>query len=76
MRVYRIQLAPTANVLSAGAPTASNAPLQWPDKPSIAVLAFANMSSDPEQEFFADGIAEDIITALYRYPSLLVIARN
>ncbi len=47
-----------------------------PDKPSIAVLPFANMSNDPEQEFFADGIAEDVITALSRYPSLFVIARN
>jgi len=46
------------------------------DKPSIAVLPFQNMTADPEQEFFADGIAEDIITALSRYPSLLVIARN
>ena len=50
--------------------------LPLPDKPSIAVLAFANMSGDPEQEFFSDGIAEDIITALSRYPSLFVIARN
>jgi adenylate cyclase len=50
--------------------------LPLPDKPSIAVLPFANMSSDPEQEFFADGIAEDVITALSRYPSLFVIARN
>jgi adenylate cyclase len=46
------------------------------DKPSVAVLPFANMSVDPEQEFFADGIAEDVITALSRYPSLFVIARN
>jgi adenylate cyclase len=44
--------------------------------PSIAVLPFTNMSGDPEQEFVADGIAEDIITALSRYPSLFVIARN
>ncbi len=50
--------------------------LSLPDKPSIAVLPFANMSNDPEQEFFADGIAEDVITALSRYPSLFVIARN
>jgi adenylate cyclase len=50
--------------------------LPLPDKPSIAVLPFANMSSDIEQEFFADGIAEDIITALSRYSSLFVIARN
>jgi TolB-like protein/Tfp pilus assembly protein PilF len=46
------------------------------DKPSIAVLPFNNMSGDPEQEFFADGIAEDIITALSRFHDLLVIARN
>jgi adenylate cyclase len=46
------------------------------DKPSVAVLPFINMSGDPDQEFFADGIAEDIITALSRYPSLFVIARN
>src|SRR5262249_28266948 len=47
-----------------------------PDKPSVAVLPFTNMSADPEQEFFADGIAEDVITALSRFPSLFVIARN
>jgi adenylate cyclase len=47
-----------------------------PGKPSIAVLPFENMSGDAEQKFFADGIAEDIITALSRYPSLFVIARN
>src|SRR5215472_10973596 len=46
------------------------------DKPSIAVLPFENMSGDPEQEFFATGVAEDIITALSRYPSLFVIARH
>ena len=46
-----------------------------PDKPSIAVLAFTNMSGDPEQEYFTDGITEDIITELSRF-SLLVIARN
>jgi adenylate cyclase len=50
--------------------------LTLPDKPSAAVLPFTNMSSDPEQEFFADGIAEDVITALSRCPSVLVIARN
>lgn len=47
-----------------------------PDKPSIAVLPFENMSGDPEQEYFADGIVEDIITALSRVPSIFVIARN
>ena len=47
-----------------------------PDKPSIAVLPFQNMSGDPEQEYFADGIVEDIITALSRFKWLFVIARN
>ena len=50
--------------------------LTLPDKPSIAVLPFQNMSGDPEQEYFADGIVEDIITALSRFKSLFVIARN
>ena len=45
-------------------------------RPAIAVLPFVNMSRDPEQEYFSDGISEDIITALCRYPSLFVIARN
>jgi len=47
-----------------------------PDKPSIAVLPFANMSDDPKQEFFSDGITEEIITALSKVPRLFVIARN
>lgn len=47
-----------------------------PDKPSIAVLPFTNMSGDPEQEYFADGVVEDIITALSHFPRLFVIARN
>lgn len=50
--------------------------LGLPDKPSIAVLAFDNMSGDPEQEYFSDGITEDIITALSRSPWLFIIARN
>lgn len=53
-----------------------NQPVTRPDKPSIAVLAFENMSGDPEQEFFSDGITEDIITALSRSPWLFIIARN
>ena len=52
------------------------APLGDPDGPSIAVLPFTNMSGDPEQEYFADGIVEDIITALSRVSRLFVIARN
>jgi TolB-like protein/class 3 adenylate cyclase len=47
-----------------------------PDRPSIAVLAFQNMSGDPEQAYFADGIVEEIITALSRVPSFFVVARN
>jgi len=60
-----------------GAPSPTLAPaLALPDKPSIAVLPFANMSGDPEQEYFADGMAEEIITALSRCHALFVIARN
>ena len=51
-------------------------PPPLPDKPSIAVLPFQNMSGDPEQEYFADGMVEDIITALSRFPQIFVIARN
>ena len=50
--------------------------LQLPDKPSIAVLPFDNMSGDPEQEYFSDGIAEDIITDLSKFSWLMVVARN
>ena len=55
---------------------AEQLPLPLPDKPSIAVLPFANMSGDPEQEYFADGMVEEIITALSRIRWLFVIARN
>jgi adenylate cyclase len=57
-------------------PDRQSIPLALPDKPSIAILAFQNMSGDSEQEFFADGIAEDIITALSKMHWLFVIARN
>ena len=70
VRVYRVRIAAVDSIPKL------EATLALPDKPSIAVLPFTNMSNDPEQEFFADGIAEDIITALSRYPSLFVIARN
>ncbi|MFQ5784422.1 MAG: adenylate/guanylate cyclase domain-containing protein [Alphaproteobacteria bacterium] len=69
VRVYRI--------VSDGAEAApTKAPLPLPDKPSIAVLAFDNLSGDPDQEYFADGIAEDIITALSKFRWFFVIARN
>ena len=63
-------------VRSAAVAEDSLRPLPLPDKPSIAVLPFENMSGDPEQEYFADGMVEEIITALSRFRSLFVIARN
>ncbi len=57
-------------------PARSDELLPLADKPAIAVLSFTNMSGDPEQEYFADGIAEDIITGLCRFRNFLVIARN
>ena len=56
--------------------TETSSALPLPDKPSIAVLPFTNMSGDPEQEYFADGIVEDITTELSRFRDLFVIARN
>jgi adenylate cyclase len=47
-----------------------------PEKPSIAVLPFGNLSGDPEQDYFSDGITEEIITALSKTPKMLLIARN
>lgn len=63
-------------VSETAAPTASEEPAAIPDKPSIAVLPFDNMSGDPEQAYFSDGISEDIITDLSKISGLLVIARN
>jgi len=68
VRAYRLR--------TAAAPAARAAAAALPDKPSIAVLPFENMSGEPEQDFFADGITEDIITELSRYSNLFVIARN
>jgi adenylate cyclase len=79
IRVHRIRLAEEAGVPAALPLHPAMAPLPalpLPDKPSVAVLPFTNMSGDPEQEFVSDGIAEDVIAALSRYPSLFVIARN
>jgi TolB-like protein/Tfp pilus assembly protein PilF len=68
VRVYRVRLS--------GAAPSSLPAFPLPDKPSIAVLPFQNMSGDPEQDYFADGIVEEIITALSRFRQLFVIARN
>lgn len=75
MRVWRV---PCGRAVSAVPPRlrVDDAALTLPDKPSIAVLPFTNLSSDPEQEYFADGMAEDIITALSHFKALFVIARN
>jgi adenylate cyclase len=92
VRVYRVRATLTHPVANApGSPLSRIAgegaerqwreagegnPLSLPDKPSIAVLPFANMSGDPEQEYFADGMVEEIITALSRIRWFFVIARN
>ena len=73
VRVYRVRDASTA--ANAPAPPGALA-LPLPDKPSIAVLPFANLSGDPEQEYFADGMVDEIITALSRIRWLFVIAQN
>jgi len=75
VRVYRVRLATAENTPKVMS-TASGPALTLPDKPSIAVLPFQNMSGDPEQEYFADGMVEEIITALSRIRWLFVIARN
>src|SRR5438105_4445746 len=67
VHVYRIAVAERA---------VAKPPLPLPDKPSLAVLPFQNMSGDPEQEYFADGMVEEITTAISRLPWLFVIARN
>jgi TolB-like protein/class 3 adenylate cyclase len=76
IRVHRILLGEKFARPEAAPGAAENLPLALPDKPSIAVLPFQNMSGDPEQEYFADGMVEDIITALSRIKWLFVIARN
>jgi adenylate cyclase len=68
VRVYRVRLGPPSSEFRPA--------LALPEKPSIAVLPFVNLSSDPQQEYFSDGITEDIITELSRFSELFVIARN
>jgi len=77
MRAWRLRMTgQTPSAVKSGSAVSQPRALPLPDKPSIAVLSFQNMSGDPEQEYFADGIAEDIITALSRFKELFVIARN
>ena len=78
VRVYSLRVGMPAQgkpIALASSPE-GHAPPALPDKPSIAVLPFTNMSGDPEQEYFADGMVEDIITALSQFNQLFVIARN
>jgi adenylate cyclase len=70
VRIYRIMTGPSVT------PAQARPLLAIPDKPSIAVLPFANLSSNPEQEYLVDGIVDDIITDLSRFSELFVIARN
>jgi TolB-like protein/class 3 adenylate cyclase len=79
VQVYRVRpISPLPPPLAGegGVGVAAAPALPLPDKPSIAVLPFQNMSGDPEQEYFADGMVEDIITELSRFRGLFVIARN
>ncbi len=76
MRAWRVQLGSQGAANPQPGSAGQIPPLTLPDKPSIAVLPFQNMSGDPEQEYFADGMVEDIITALSRFKWLFVIARN
>jgi adenylate cyclase len=75
VRVFRVVLAGAGQV-SLASPAGRGLTLALPDKPSLAVLPFQNMSGDPEQEYFTDGMVEEIITALSRIRWLFVIARN
>jgi adenylate cyclase len=77
MRAWRLRIDAKSSALPSPKPSIETAQrLALPDKPSIAVLPFQNMSGDPAQEYFSDGITEDIITELSRFSELFVIARN
>src|SRR6266481_9152263 len=70
------QVSPRPPTTTASIPTTQSPALPLPDKPSIAVLPFTNMSDDPKQEYFSDGITDDLIASLSRFPDLFVIART
>jgi adenylate cyclase len=77
MRAWRVRIGPNSSpAMLTKPPTETGQLLALPDKPSIAVLPFQNMSGDPEQEYFADGMVDEITTALSRFDFLFVIARN
>src|SRR5262245_36021404 len=77
MRAWRLRMNASSSAAAPMQPPVESAQaLPLPDKPSIAVLPFENMSGDPEQEYFADGMVEEIITALSQNRELFVIARN
>jgi adenylate cyclase len=76
IRAYQVGALSETREAAPARVTEAESPPPLPDKPSIAVLPFQNMSGDPEQEYFADGMVEEIITALSRFKWLFVIARN
>ena len=76
VRVYTLDLDRVDKMVDAASDNDAATVVELPDEPSIAVLPFTNMSADPEQEFFSDGISEDIITALSKIRGLMVVARN
>ncbi len=77
MRAWRVRLTgQTPSVVKSGSAVSQPRTIPLPDKPSIAVLPFQNMSGDQEQDYFCDGLVEDIITTLSKLPRLRVIARN
>jgi adenylate cyclase len=76
IRAYQVGAPSEAREAASRRVAEAESPPPLPDKPSIAVLPFQNMSGDPEQEYFADGMVEEIITALSRFKWLFVIARN
>jgi adenylate cyclase len=73
VRVFRIQCNAQPSLEASGS---IQQPFALPTKPSVAVLPFQNLSGDPQQDYFADGLVEDLITGLAKIPSLFVIARN